>query len=118
MGDVTMAFGATLQSGATATGNGTEMNVGGLPVVGLQVTGITTATITFEGTVDGSNWVAVRALNLGTGAVGTTATADGLYQVPVAGLDELRARISAYTTGTITVVGKGVVHGPGLALTA
>ena len=117
MSDVTMAFGATLQSGATATGNGTAMDVGGLAVAGLQVTGITTATITFEGTVDGSNWVAVRALNLGTGAVGTTATADGVFEVPVAGLSQLRARISAYTTGTITVVGKGVVNGPGMALT-
>ena len=118
MSDVTMAFGATLQSGATATGNGTAMDVGGLAVAGLQVTGITTATITFEGTIDGSNWVALRALNLATGAVATTATADGVFQVPMAGLDELRVRISAYTSGTITVVGKGVLIGPGMALTA
>ena len=70
-----------------------------------QVVGITTATITWEGTVDGTNWVAIQATNLNTGSAATTATADGLYRINVTGLLKVRARISAWTAGTITVTG-------------
>jgi hypothetical protein len=70
-----------------------------------QVTGITTATITWEGTVDGTNWVAIQAVDLGTGTAATTATANGIYRINCTGLVEVRARISAHTTGTIYVTG-------------
>jgi len=99
------------QSSAITTTNGTAMDVKGLPAVGLQVTGITTATITFEATVDGTNWAAVRAIPLSTGTGATTTTADGLFLVPVGGMSQLRARISAWTAGTITVSGYGVTGG-------
>lgn len=118
MSDKVFAFTHTFQSGATGTGNGTALDVGGLAAVGLQVTGISGDTITIEGTIDGTNWVAIRALNLATGAVATTITANGIYQVPVAGLDQLRSRISTYGAGTITAVGKGLTNSPGMALTA
>lgn len=100
----------TLQSAATATGNGTAVDctpVSDGPYYSLtaQVQGITTATVTWEGTVDGSNWVAIQATNLNSGAAATTATADGLFRLTVLGLRQVRARISAYTSGTITVTG-------------
>lgn len=117
MSDQVMTFNATLQSAAAATGNGTAMNVGGLSQVGVQIAGITTATVTFEGTLDGTNWVAIRAYNMNSGAAATTATADGLLVLPVMGLTQIRARISAYTSGTITVTGKGIL-GSGPLLTA
>lgn len=100
-----------MQNGATATGNGTAIvtvtgSDGAYSLLDMQVTGITTATITFEATVDGTNWVAVGAA---TGAdwttVATTAAADGIYRIVIGGLCQVRARISAYTTGTITVTG-------------
>lgn len=99
-----------MQNAAVATGNGTTMECtgatrGAMTVLTMQVQGITTATITFEATIDGSNWVAVQATNLNTGSVSTTATADGLHRITVLGLVSVRARISAYTTGTITVTG-------------
>lgn len=100
----------TLQSAAVATGNGTAVEctpVSDGPYYSLtaQVQGITTATVTWEGTVDGSNWVAIQATNLNSGAAATTATADGLFRLTVLGLRQVRARISAYTSGTITVTG-------------
>lgn len=99
-----------MQNGATGTGNGTEMRAtdvssGGNAVFCAQVQGITTATITWEATIDGTNWVAVRAENLSDGAEATTATADGLYRITALGLVKLRARISSYTAGTINVTG-------------
>jgi hypothetical protein len=70
-----------------------------------QVVGITTATITWEGTVDGTNWVSILATNQTSAAAAATATANGIYAMTVRGLRQVRARISAYTAGTITVTG-------------
>lgn len=109
MTDKTMVFNETLQSGATATGNGTAMSVGGLATVGLAVEGITTATVTIEGSIDGTNYYAVLAYNPTAGSVASAVTADGIWIVPVAGLDKLRARVSAYTSGTIVVTAKGMM---------
>lgn len=102
-----------MQSAATATGNGTALATtdaanGAHTTLTMQVAGITTATITFEATVDGSNWVAVACTNLNDGTAATTATANGLYRLTCLGLVSVRARISAYTSGTITVIGVAV----------
>lgn len=99
-----------MQNAATATGNGTAMDCtaitrGAMTALTMQVTGITTATITFEATIDGTNWVAILATNLANDTTATTATADGIYRITVLGLVSVRARISAYTSGTITVRG-------------
>jgi hypothetical protein len=100
-----------LQSAAVATGNGTvvyptSISDGAYTCLTLQVEGITTATITWEATIDGTNWVAIEATNLASSATpATTATADGIYRVVVAGLMQFRARISAWTTGATTVTG-------------
>lgn len=101
-----------LHTAAVATANGTALDVQQYPAVGVQVEGITSATITFEVTIDGSTWYAALASNLTTGLVATTATADGMYQVPTVGPEQMRARISTYVSGTITVtavVAKGVI---------
>jgi len=97
-----------LQDGATATGNGTTLQVanitdGARTVVGLQVTGISGDTITWEANIDGTNWVAVAVKNLNTGTEATTATADGLYRFICMGVKNFRARISTYGSGTIYV---------------
>lgn len=102
-----------LQAGATATGNGTPMPVTEIdnePVATtvVQVTGIATATITWEGTVDGTNWAGLMATALATGTAAATATANGLYRLDVRGLLQVRARISAYTAGTITALALGI----------
>lgn len=99
-----------MQSAATATGNGTAIDCtdassGAATALTMQITGITTATITFEATVDGSNWVAVQTTDLNAGTSATTATANGIYRLTVLGLLQVRPRISAYTSGTITVIG-------------
>lgn len=94
----------TLQNAAVATGNGTPISLKGWSEMGLQVTGITTATVTFEGTVDGTNYVSVGLAAVATGTVATSATADGMFYLPRGlHLNMFRARISAWTSGTITV---------------
>jgi len=100
----------TFQSAAEANGNGTALTVTGYAGVGVQVEGITTATVTFEGTIDGSTYYAVEALNYNNGSKATSTAADGLFLVPTAGMDQLRCRISGYSAGTITVSGRGVTN--------
>ena len=99
-----------MQSAAVATGNGTslgcaDVSLGYFNYATFQVTGITTATITWEANIDGTNWVAIAVTNLNTATAATTATADGLFRVQCTGLMNIRARISAWTTGTIYVTG-------------
>ena len=100
----------TMQDAVGATGNGTVLpcmgvSDGAFTAAAFQVTGITTATITWEGTINGTNYVSILATNLTTGTEAATATANGIYRATVLGLTNVRARISDWTSGTITVVG-------------
>lgn len=100
-----------MQTAAVATGAGTALDVtkpgsGGYDTLVAQVVGITTATITWQGTLDGTNWASVQATPLATGTAAATATADGLYRINVKGLKKIRANITAWTSGTITVTGQ------------
>ena len=104
-----MFTGALMQNAAGATGNGTVLTVDGYSVATIQVSGTFSATITWEGTIDQSNWVAVQATDLGTGTAATTATAAGLFRIQAFGLSQLRARVSAYTSGSVTATGRAVV---------
>lgn len=113
MGSLAGAYkSVAMQAAAVATGNGAPVIVtavdGAYSYIAMQITGITTATITFEGTIDDTNWVALNTTNLGTGVAATEATANGLYGVTVLGLTRVRARVSAWTSGTIYVTGNVV----------
>lgn len=104
------AQGHIFHTDAITNAPGTAMDVKGFPLVGVQVEGITTATITFEATTDGTNYDAIQVVNTGDGATATTTTADGQFWVAVGGKENLRCRISGYISGTIDVVGLGVTH--------
>lgn len=109
----------TMQNAATATGNGTAIIIGvsaaapgaNLGAVGIQITGTFSATITFEATTDGTNWSSVMATELADDSRATTATAAGHYTILYGSAVYVRARISSYSSGTITVKGRLI---PGL----
>jgi hypothetical protein len=97
----------TLQNAVAATGNGTAMDVSGLSALGIQITGTFSATVTFQGTVDGSNWVAVQGVNMNDGSVTNNTTSTGIFMVPVAGLAQFRVAVT-WTSGTsVTVKAQG-----------
>jgi hypothetical protein len=105
-----------LQAAAVATGNGTAVAIKqpqnyAFATLLLQVEGITSATITVEGTLDNDTWYTLTVVNQ-AGTVATTITADGMYWVHVSGLYAARARISTWVSGTITVTG-GLSEAPG-----
>lgn len=99
-----------LQNAAVATGNGNTINVNGSATVGFQVSGTFSATVTFEATIDGTNWVSLQVLpSTGTVPV-TTATAPGGFTGSCAGYTLARARVT-WTSGTsVTVVASAVAE--------
>lgn len=77
--------------------------------VQIQLTGTWVATVSFQGSVDGTTWVAALAYPIGTvnGAPVTEATANGSWTIPI-NAPYVRARVTAYTSGS--VAGSAVVR--------
>lgn len=103
----------TMQSGATANGNGTSLNVAGYAAALLNVVSSPSmsggTTVNFEASVDDTTWVAIAAHTIGTnGSLGLTTTSDGDFRIATAGYKSIRARISGYSAGTVTVKGYAV----------
>ena len=81
----------TLLSDVVATGESKAVQVdGGVPAF-LQVSGITSATVALQGSLDGTNW----------STIGTALTANGIVTVANAP-KYLRANCTVFVTGTIT----------------
>lgn len=96
----------TLQNAAAATGNGAAADLKGYRRLTVDVTiSSFVGTVTFEGTIDDANWFSVGLRTAADGAAATTATAAGTFKLPDDGptLSQFRARVSAYTSGTVTV---------------
>jgi hypothetical protein len=87
-----------------------SMSTQGVGTVGVTVTGTWSGTLTFQGTIDGTNWFNVNAAMsplLGTNAATSATTAfNGQYFLPTAGLNEVRV-LFARTGGTVTVTLEG-----------
>ena len=97
-----------MHAAAVADANGTTLPCAGLATACVQVFGtVTTATIYFEGTVDGYTWVGVLGWNRNTGVKALTcANTTGIYVFDVTGLTEFRARLD-WSAGSVDVICKG-----------
>lgn len=93
-----------LQNAAAATGNGNQLDCTSLKSkLSLQVAGTFVGTVTFEASNDGSNWEVIQVSPADGSAGTTTATAAGLFLLD-ARVKLIRARVSAYTSGAISVI--------------
>lgn len=98
-----------LQDAQTGNANGTAIDctqqaIGAMTVLTAQVVGAGfTGTVNFEGTVDGTNWVALSGTDLASAAAAATATAGGIFRFTVLGLLKFRARTSGVSAGNVTV---------------
>ena len=102
-----------MQDAAEATGNGTVLDVTAKAGAAVQVSGTFVGTVTFEVTQDGTNYVSILGENVADGTLSTTTTSTGVFVFPTSGLRGLRARVSAYTSGSITARGGAVDAAPG-----
>jgi hypothetical protein len=106
----TIPAAVVMQNAATGIGNGTTLPVTGYAVALLSVTASVAMSggtaITFEASTDDTTWVSIAAHSIGiNGALTPTTTTVGDYRIAVDGYKSLRARISTYSAGTITVRG-------------
>jgi hypothetical protein len=81
----------TLLNAVGATGASTAVQIDGGQPVFMQVSGITSATVVLQGSLDGSNWA----------TLGSALTADGMVTIANAP-KYVRANCTVYVTGTIT----------------
>lgn len=82
----------TLLSGVGATGASQGIRTDGLNPAHVQVSGITVGTVAVQGSVDGSTWATIA----------TALTADGIVTLATP-TPYVRANVTAFTSGTITV---------------
>lgn len=94
-----------LHDGSEGVGNGKVLDLHAQYAnVVLQVTGITTATVTFKGSLNGEDWVNLAGYHLTTGAGAVSTVANGIFSIPVIGISYFKAEITAHTDGTIDVL--------------
>jgi hypothetical protein len=103
-------------SGSLTSTTSVTLTLASQSQVAVQVTGTFSATLQFEGTVDGTNFFSVPAIVATTGAVVTSATAVGQWLIPCAGYKQVRVRCSAFTSGTAVVSLQGS-HGTQIVIT-
>lgn len=89
------------------------LSVAGLGGVAFQVQGTFSGTITFEATVQGQDFTAFRVTAANSSTPVTTATTAGIYIGSAVGFLSVRARMSAYTSGSATVLVRADVASPG-----
>jgi hypothetical protein len=106
----TMPTATVMQNAVVTSGNGTSLNVSGYATAIVNVVanpvmdGVTV--VNFEASVDDITWVAILAHQVGApGVMLTTTSANGDYRINIAGYKSVRARISPYSAGTITIKG-------------
>jgi len=90
----------------------TVMQLNGQATVMFDVrTAAAVLTFTFEASVDGTNYLAVPAVSLASqamvSAVGVTTTHGAVYAISSSGFRAVRCRVSAWTSGSITVAARG-----------
>lgn len=97
---------ATLQNAFSATGNGSSTNCDGYDAVLFVVSGTFIATVNFEASIDDSTWVPILTSEVGNSHLITSTFRTGLFRASISGIKFVRARISSYVSGSITVVAR------------
>lgn len=95
----------TMQNAATAIGNGISLDVSGMGTAICQVSGTFVGTITFEASLDNSVFDSIDVQKISGGLISSVVTSTGFYKIPCNGVKYIRARVSSYTSGAITVNG-------------
>ena len=89
--------------------------LGGQATLGINVSGTAgTLTLSFEATIDNSTWFPVTMTPATEGSTVTSTSADGQWVGSVSGYYAVRARVSSFTSGSMTV---SVVITPGQSKT-
>lgn len=92
---------------ALATTNAyTDLYTSNAKGVAIQIAGTYSGTISFQASVDGTNFVPLNLYPANSGTAATTATTTNIFQGPLYGVSVVRAKMTAYTSGSASVVGR------------
>lgn len=80
-------------------------------VVATQITGTFSGTVTFEVTIDGTNWVATNAMPVASTTPASTTTSTGIWYITANGLSGARARATAWSSGSLVATLVGLPNG-------
>lgn len=97
--------GGLLQSAAAAPGTGSPVQMYGMGTLTATISGTFTGlSVTWEGTENGTVWAPLKAEKLGSAsALSSTATATGVYAMACANMSQVRANVTAISTGSVTI---------------
>jgi len=90
----------------TALNDALTIDANGKSTLAVQLFGAFTGTLQVQGSVDGTNFVAMSGtplLSVGAGTYSATITAAGMFQVDIAGFSSVKIICTAYTSGTPTL---------------
>ena len=77
-------------------------------VLGVQITGTWTGTITFECNVDQATWVTVSVTPSNSTITAVNTTANGVWSIPNNAFAQVRCRFSTATSGSAVVTSKSL----------
>lgn len=104
--DINMAQPAQDRNGTgtvTALNGAVTVNTQGASSVQFVVSGTWVATLTIEGTVDGTNWNIIQGDSDANDSIGSTFTVNGLISATCGGFSQVRLRASLFTSGTANI---------------
>lgn len=105
-GDIT-ALNLNPTSGVATANSAVALSLNGATGFAVDLRGTFVATITIQGTINGTNWFSLAVIPAGSGAnvaTVTTATAAGAWTGNANGFQQVRATATAFTSGTVNVV--------------
>lgn len=105
-GRLVIASAATSAATSSIDAVNEEAALTGLPgagVVSVIVTGTWVGTLRFAGSTDGTTYTDITSVTNGYAVQGSTTTANGQFFLLSAGYPNVRARMTAYTSGTAVV---------------
>ena len=105
-GNITAANANPLGPGAATAGSAVAVSSINYGACAIDVRGTFSATLQFQGTVDGSNWVVLQATPYGVAqntALASSTTTAGAWLVQCAGTTQVRVTATAFTSGTAVI---------------
>lgn len=88
----------------TAAAQTVVLSLAGQSGAAVQVGGTWVGTLTFEASLDGTTWYAINAVSASTSQPQSTTTVNGLYRATPAGTQQMRVNMTAFTSGSASVL--------------
>lgn len=75
-------------------------NISNIGTISIILTGTWAGTITFQGSIDDTNFISIPAISISNGLFVTTSTTNGSFMANCSGFKTIRIKMTSYTSGT------------------